>query len=156
MNVSVVMHDRKAVILIYTIFLKALILLILPYLLWDRIRCYFDYIHEKEIAQYGELVQGKIVKLQFYPFNRSLSRRYDCTPTVSFLWKGSHLQLKALTSVPRKKYNSGSNIELLYLPEYPRRVIVKGERLRSGIGFLWDTFIIAVCFIMLIIAIVNI
>jgi hypothetical protein len=126
------------------------------YVLWNRISSYLNFSHEKDIAQRGHLLQGRVEKIIFNPFGSSMTRRHYSKPVVSFFWDGSRYQLKTLTTVPHKKYTEGSDIELLYLPEYSRKVIVKGEELRSGIGFLWDTLMIVFCLACVVIGTVNI
>ena len=83
---------------------------------------------EKEITQRGNLVQGRIEEIKLYFGHSALLRNHSVRPVVSFAWDRSFLRLEIMNGVPAKKYEVGDVVELLYLPEYPQKVVQKGER----------------------------
>ena len=60
-----------------------------------------------------------------------------------------------LTTVPYKKYKKGSDIELLYLPEYSRKVVIKGEEPTSITGFFVDSISLVILTALFVVALTN-
>jgi hypothetical protein len=116
-------------------------------------RC-VDLQREKEIIKRGHPVHGKVEKIRYRLINRSFARE-NCTPVVSFSWEFKHYRLDTLTTVPHRKYKIGSVVELLFLPEYPNKVVIKDDKPTSSWGLFVDTIIMLFFAVGIVIALVN-
>jgi hypothetical protein len=140
----------------YSFVWKILVITIsIVFVLWNRINRYIKFIREKEISKRGHSVKGRVEKVFFIPFGSSMTRRYYYKPEVSYFLRGFRYCVKTLNTVPYRKYVEGVEIELLYLSEHPQEVLVKDEKLNSGIGLLWDTLMLVFCLVGMIIGVVH-
>ena len=120
-----------------------------------QINGYSNLQREKEIFKRGQLVQGKVERINCVIINRSFARQYNCTLVVSFSWEHSNYRLRTLTTVPHRKYTKGSNVDLLFLPEYHKKVIIKDAKAPSLLGFWADTLFIFLMTTAAVIALIN-
>jgi len=100
---------------------------------------------EKEIWLRGHHILGKIESIHYTLINISFRLHHNCMPKVSFVWDGKSYRLRSLTTFPYRKYKKGSEIELLFLPEYPKKVVLKNEQPTTASGLVVDIVIILFC-----------
>ncbi|MCL2253500.1 MAG: hypothetical protein FWC09_03575 [Lachnospiraceae bacterium] len=103
---------------------------------------YSDLRKQEDIFKRGILIHGNIESIIFRGTKKSLISGRQIVPIVSFQWQGITYKYQTLTSIPPKKYKKGDEVELLFLPEYPDKVVQKNESPLSPRG----TYFLAIVF----------
>ena len=107
-----------------------------------HIKGYIDMRLEQEIIKRGQPIRGKVVKINYVPTDSSFSREYQCTCMVSFTWEGNDYRVRALATFAPKQYVVGSDITLLYLPEYRKKAVIYGGMPSSAKSMATDSVIL--------------
>lgn len=107
----------------------------------------FTYIHEiindlryKEIEKRGIQVKGKVVKLKY--LRRQFIKTGRCRIVASCEIESERRTFKTLSDVDDYDYSPGDEINLLYLDEYPKLIIIDGVPSMTNKGFVISTIII--------------
>jgi len=101
---------------------------------YAAILVHIDLAHEKEITHRGYTIKGRIERIKFYVDQYALSVKHTRRLIVSFTWEASTYKLETLNGVSLNKYKEGDEVDILYLPEYPKKIVLKGELPTSVFG----------------------
>ena len=79
----------------------------------------------KEIEVRGKPIKGRVVKIKYFR-DKFFMKTGKCNLIVSFEMHSEQKTLRTLSALDDYKYSVGDEIDLLYIEEYPKLIIVDG------------------------------